>query len=147
MVNILKIILMKIKDVKKQLISRKGFTLIEIMIVLAIIAIMIGLIAPNLFQKPQAARVEAAKVKIQQLGIPLLQYSQVKGNFPGTEEGLEALVTEGMAKKKDILDPWGNPFGYRYPGEHEEGVYDLWSYGADGKEGGEGVNADITNWE
>lgn len=141
------VVFKRIKGLRKGLKSEKGFTLIEIMIVVAIIAILIGLVAPNLFRRPQTARVEAAKVKISQLSVPLLEYFQTNGNFPSSEEGLEALVASGLIKKKDLLDPWGNAFGYRYPGEYESGEYELWSYGADGQEGGEGFNSDITSWE
>ena len=144
---ILNKVLKRIKGLTKELKTEKGFTLIEIMIVVAIIAILIGLVAPNLFEKPQSAKVTATKVKITQLGLPLLEYYQIKGDFPATEEGLEALVTEGLLKKKDTLDLWGNPYGYRYPGETNSSEYEIWSYGADGKEGGEGVNADLKSWE
>lgn len=138
----------RIKNLFREIMTQRGFTLIEIMIVVTIIAILIGLVAvPGLLKKPDTARVTAAKVKITQLSLPLLEYSQINGRFPTTEEGLEILVTEGLIKQKDTLDPWGNPYGYRYPGEHDSSEFEIWSYGADGKEGGTGVNADILSWE
>ncbi len=137
----------RIKGLIKQLQSERGFSLIEIMIVVAIMAILIGLVAPGLFKKPDVARVTATKVKITQLGLPLLEYSQLKGGFPSTEEGLEALVAEKLLRKNDILDPWGNPYIYQYPGENDSSGYEIMSYGADGKEGGTGVNSDIKSWE
>ena len=147
MKNILYKIRNRISGLIKQLASREGFSLIEIMIVVTIIATLIGLVSRTIFKKPHEARVQAAKVKIQQLALPLLDFSNQDGNYPGTEEGLESLVTEGLAKKKDIIDPWGNPYGYRYPGEFDGNDFEIWSYGADGAEGGEGVNADIKSWE
>lgn len=143
--------IIKMKKSAQQRISginnNRGFTLIEIMIVVTIIAILIGLVGTNLFKKPQAAKVTATKVKMTQLGLPLLEYSNQKGTYPSSEEGLNALVSEGFAKKKDIADAWGNPFLYRYPGEHDSSEYELMSYGADGKEGGDGYNADIYSWD
>ncbi len=144
---ILKKLLRILKTRFNQIENNKGFTLIEIMIVVAIMAILIGLVAPGLFKKPDTARVAATKVKMTQLSLPLLDYSQIKGNFPGTSEGLAALVTEGLIKEKDTKDPWGNPYEYRYPGENDSSSFEIISLGADGKEGGTGVNADIKSWE
>ena len=136
-----------IKTRIEQINNNSGFTLIEIMIVVAIMAILIGLVAPGLFKKPDTARVAAAKVKMTQLSLPLLEYSQIKGSFPSSSEGLAALVTEGLIKEKDINDPWGNPYIYMYPGENDSSSFEIISLGADGKEGVTGVNADIKSWE
>jgi general secretion pathway protein G len=126
--------------------SNKGFTLIEIMIVITIIAILSAIIIPNVINYPKRARVTATKLQIQQFKTPLELYYNDKGRYPSTEEGLEALVKEGLIKKIP-LDPWSNPYHYRYPGEITPDEYEIWSYGADGKEGGEGFNADIKSWE
>ena len=141
----------KIAQILKRLtaLSRRndGFTLMEIMIVVTIIALLSAvIIVPNVTKYLRRAKVEAAKVQIKNLQTPLLEYQSQKGNYPSTEEGLEALVKEGLLKKVP-LDPWGNPYQYRYPGEHDQEEYEIWSYGADGKEGGEGHNADIKSWE
>jgi general secretion pathway protein G len=126
--------------------SSKGFTLIEIMIVVTIIAILSAIIIPNVINYPKRARVTAAKLQIQQFKTPLELYYNDKGRYPSTEEGLEALVKEGLIKKIP-MDPWNNPYHYRYPGEINPDEYEIWTYGADGKEGGEGFNADIKSWE
>ncbi len=127
--------------------SEEGFSLIEIMIVVVIMSILIGLVARGIWTQPDKARVTAAKVKITQLSLPLLEYQQTKGTFPSTEEGLNALVTEGHLKEKDTKDPWNNPYIYRFPGENEPSEFEITSLGADGKEGGTGVNADINSWD
>jgi general secretion pathway protein G len=127
--------------------TEEGFSLIEIMIVIVIMSILVGLVASSIWKAPDKARVTAAKVKITQLSMPLLEYQQAKGGFPAAEEGLDALVKEGLIKEKDTKDPWGNPFGYRFPGENDPTEFEIWSYGADGKEGGTGVNGDIKSWE
>ncbi len=126
--------------------ANKGFTLIEIMVVVTIIAILSAVIIPNVINYPKRARATAAKLQIQQFKTPLELYYNEKGRYPSTEEGLEALVKEGLIKKIP-LDPWSNPYHYRYPGETNPDEYEIWSYGADNKEGGEGFNADIKSSE
>ncbi len=139
--------LRKIHRVRSQVNSEKGFTLIEIMIVVTIIALLSAVvIVPNVTKYLKRAKVEACKLQIKNFQTPLIEYSSSKGNYPSTEEGLEALVKEGLLKKVP-LDPWGNPYNYRFPGESEQDEYEIWSYGPDGKEGGEGTNADIKSWE
>ncbi len=145
--SILKMTLKRMKDFFKQIKSEKGFTLIEIMIVVAIIALIMGLVSPYIMERLDAAKVTTTKVKIKQLNLPLLEYSQLKGNYPSTEEGLQALITEKITREGDIKDAWGNPYQYQYPSENGGSSYDIWSYGADGREGGTGVNADIKSWE
>jgi general secretion pathway protein G len=146
--NIIEIIKGRLNRVRLAANTNRGFTLIEIMIVVAIIAILMGVvIVPNIMRYPKKARVEAAKIQIKGFQLPLNEYMTTHGNYPSTQEGLEALVTEKILTKKDITDPWGNPYQYRYPGESDPDNYDVWSYGADGKDGGEGFNADIKSWD
>ncbi|OHD69083.1 MAG: type II secretion system protein GspG [Spirochaetes bacterium RBG_16_49_21] len=116
------------------------------MIVVTIIAILSAIIIPNVLNYPKRARATAARLQIQQFQTPLELYNNEKGHYPATEEGLEALVKEGLIKKIPP-DPWGNPYHYRFPGEITPDEYEIWSYGADGKEGGEGFNSDIKSWE
>jgi len=127
--------------------TNRGFTLIEIMIVVSIMALLTGLvIAPNLMRSWNKSRVEAAKVGIKSFEIPLMEYNSDKGSYPSTEEGLNVLVTEGYLKKLPV-DPWGTAYQYRFPGESDPDTYDIWSLGADKQEGGDGFNADIKSWD
>lgn len=127
--------------------SNRGFTLIEIMIVVTIIALLSAvIIVPNVTRSLGRAKVQAAKLQIKNFQMPLLEYNSVHGAYPTTDEGLEGLTKEGYLKKVP-LDPWGRPYQYRYPGENDMNEYEIWSYGADGREGGEGFNADIKSWD
>ncbi|RKY02230.1 MAG: type II secretion system protein GspG [Spirochaetes bacterium] len=137
-----------------------GFTLIELMVVIVILGILAGFIIPRITKRPEEARVTKAKVEISTLEQALELYYLDNGMYPTTEQGLRALIEkpqidpippnwkEGgyLAKKKIPVDPWGRPYVYISPGIHNED-YDLYSLGRDGKEGGEGYDADITNWE
>ena len=136
----------KIRQIISFIRSNKGFTMIEIMVVVTIIAILSAVIIPNVINYPKRARVTAAKLQIQQFKTPLELYNNEKGRYPTTEEGLDALVKEGLIKKIPP-DPWNNPYHYRFPGEINQDEYEIWSYGADGKEGGDGFNTDIKSWE
>jgi len=142
------------------LISRResGFTLIEIMVVLVIIAIMTALIAPNIMGKVDEARVTAAKQDIRTLETALDFFQMENFRYPTTDMGLEALVKKpedpairnwrngGYLRATTVpKDPWGNPYRYMQPGT-KGGPYDLYSLGADGEVGGEGVDADIGSW-
>jgi len=140
-----KIIKRNFKDLLKNLRSNDGMTLIEIMIVMVIIAILGALVLPRFMDMPQKARVTAAKTQMKNFEVGLQKLSFETGNFPSTEEGLNALVTERIMKKIP-KDPWGNEYQYRSPGEVDPD-FEIWSFGADGKEGGEGVNADLKSWE
>lgn len=145
--NILRSFNQKIHRVASRLSSNGGFTLIEIMIVVSIIALLTGLvIAPNLMRSWNKSRVEAAKVGIKSFEVPLMEYNSDKGTYPSTDEGLNALVTEGYLKKLPV-DPWGTPFQYRFPGESDPDSYEIWSLGADKRDGGDGFNADIKSWD
>jgi general secretion pathway protein G len=131
-----------------------GFTLIEIMVVVVIISVLIGLVAPNIMGRVDEAKVTAAKADIATMSQALDMYRIDNGHYPTTEQGLESLVQKpsgspepknwnpsGYMKKKELpKDPWGNDYQYvRYP----DGRFDLMSYGADGREGGEEYDADI----
>lgn len=133
-----------------------GFTLIEIMVVLIIIGLLAGIVVPRLMGRTEEARRTKAAVQIKNLQTALDLYKLDNGMYPSTEQGLDALVEkpavgdipknwkEGGYIDKIPKDPWGNPYVYISPGVH--GEYDLYSYGADGEEGGEGKNADIQSW-
>ncbi|HOK40780.1 MAG TPA: type II secretion system major pseudopilin GspG [bacterium] len=139
-----------------------GFTLIEIMIVLLIIGLLTSLVIYNISDEPDKAKVQIAKAQIKAFEKALENYKLDNGFYPTTEQGLEALVKKPMTepipknwkaggyleKDKEFVpkDPWGNDYIYISPGIHRPNFVDIYSYGADGKEGGEGVNADIQNW-
>ncbi len=132
----------------------RGFTLIEIMIVVIIIGLLAGLVGPRLFGKLTQAKQKSAKAQIELFGTALDAFRLDAGRYPTTEEGLKALrekpsgldAWKGPYLPKEIpLDPWGKPYLYKSPGEH--GEYDLLSYGLDGVEGGEGENEDVVSWK
>jgi general secretion pathway protein G len=139
--------------------QQAGFTLIEIMVVVVIIGILIGLVAPNILGRVDKARVTAAKTDIATLEQALEMYRLDNHNYPSTDQGLEALIVkpggepdaknwnpEGYLKKPKLpLDPWGKPYQYVSPGQDKR-PYDLYSFGADGREGGEGYDTDVGNW-
>jgi general secretion pathway protein G len=131
----------------------RGFTLLELLVVMVIIGLLAGYVGPNYFSQIGKSEVKVARAQADALGKALDQMRLDTGHYPSMEDGLEALVTQpaneprwdGPYLKKGVpLDPWGNPYVFRSPGEH--GEYDLISYGKDGKPGGEGEAADITNW-
>ncbi len=132
----------------------RGFTLIEMVVVVIILGLLAGLVAPRLFGRVGQSKQVAARAQIELLGAALDQYSLDTGSYPPSTVGLDALVSNPnvpgwsgpyLTKNAVPLDPWGNPYNYKCcPGDH--GEYDLWSYGADGKPGGEGEDADITSW-
>jgi len=139
-------IIAKIKKLIEYLFSRDGFTMIEIMIVIAIIAFLAALITPRIMDNLTKAKITKAKLQMKQFELPLLQYNMEKGNYPSTDDGLEVLVKERLFDKIP-LDPWKKPYQYRFPGEVNYERYEIWSYGADGIEGGDGFNKDIKSWE
>ena len=133
----------------------RGMTLIEILVVLTLIGIVMGIVGGNYLGQGEKAKQKATKIEIEQIGQTLDLFRLEIGRYPTTQEGLQALISaptgvpnwNGPYWKKNTLpkDPWTNEYKYASPGQH--GAYDLWSYGADGKEGGEGINKDITSWE
>lgn len=139
--------------------NRNGFTLIEIMVVIVILAMLAALVGPKLMGRTDDAKITDARVQIKNLETALKFYKLDSGSYPTTEQGLNSLVSkptvgvipknykEGgyIESKKVPRDPWGNEYLYVSPGEH--GDYDLFSYGSDGAKGGEGKNADITSWD
>ena len=130
-----------------------GFTLLELLVVIVIIGLLAGYVAPRYFSQVGKSEVKVAQAQIDAFGKALDQYRLDTGHYPSMEQGLAALTTrpsneakwEGPYLKKTAPDdPWGKPYVYRFPGEH--GEYDLFSYGKDGQPGGSGENADITSW-
>jgi general secretion pathway protein G len=137
----------------------RGFTLIELMVVIVILGILAGLIIPRIMGRPDEARRAKARMQIESIETALKLYRLDNGNYPTTEQGLQALVEQpsvGTAVKnwrqggylergKVPKDPWDKEFVYISPGTH--GDFDLSSLGADGEVGGEGKNKDINNWD
>ena len=130
-----------------------GFTLLELLVVMVIIGLLAGYVGPKYFSQIGKSEIKIAQAQIDGFGKALDQYRLDTGHYPNTTDGLTALFTKPASeakwagpylKKAAPLDPWGNPYLYRQPGEHSE--YDLNSYGKDGQSGGTGENADITNW-
>ncbi len=130
-----------------------GFTLIELMLVLVILATLSAIVLPKLTGHSQRAKITAAKTQISQLDVALDAFEIDLGRYPTTVEGLRALVEKPTSDstewrqpylKRDIpLDPWGGDYVYRYPGQYNQDGYDLYSCGPDGRLGG---GDDITNW-
>ncbi|WP_276145403.1 type II secretion system major pseudopilin GspG [Ralstonia solanacearum] len=132
---------------------QEGFTLLELLVVMVIIGLLAGLVAPQYFDQIGKSNLKIAKAQIESLGKALDQYRLDVGAYPTTEEGLDALNTKpqnqphwsGPYLKKSVpLDPWDRPYVYRSPGEHAE--YDLYSLGKSGQPGGTGENVAITSW-
>ena len=135
-------------------VTEQGFTLLEIMVVVVIIGLLAAAVVPQLIGNVDRAAVGRAKQDVQQIENSLNLYRLDNFRYPSTSEGLEALVTnpgEAIAPnwrqvlKRVPRDPWDQPYHYASPGQH--GDFDVFTYGADRQEGGEGVNADIGNWE
>ena len=135
----------------------RGFTIIEIMVVVVIIGMLATLVIPRVIGRGDDAKRTAAQVQIKEVEQALDLYHLDNGSYPTQDQGLDALVSKpslppepmnyrsGGYLKKVPNDPWGRPFIYRMPGDH--GEFDLLSYGPDGQEGGEDKDKDITNWD
>ena len=133
--------------------TASGFTLLELLVVMVIIGLLAGYVAPKYFSQVGKSEVKVAQAQIDSLEKALDQYRLDTGHYPTSEQGLVALTIRPSSepkwqgpylKKTSPPDPWGRAYVYRYPGEH--GEYDLFSYGKDGQPGGTGEAADITNW-
>ena len=140
--------------------SQDGFTLVEILVVIIVIAILATLVAPNVFQHVGRAKDSTAKAQMEMLGAAVDAYRLDNDQYPTTEQGLAALNTRPSSgpaprdwrgpylKKRDVpLDPWGKPYVYRSPGTANPEGYDLLTLGRDGREGGTGEDADILGWK
>jgi general secretion pathway protein G len=133
-----------------------GLTLIEILVVVVIVGILVALVVPRVMDRPDEAKITKVRADIRALETALNLYRLDNFHYPSTEQGLRALVERPSGQPEprnwrrggyvDRLpnDPWGNPYQYYHPGSH--GEIDIFSYGADGRAGGEGINAEIGNW-
>jgi general secretion pathway protein G len=139
--------------------SESGLTLIEILVVIIVLGLLAGLVAPQIIGRVSEARSATARTQIELLGVALDNYRLDNGYYPTTEQGLAALRTRptsepqprnwrGPYLQKDVPnDPWDRPYVYRSPGEVNAGSYDLLTLGRDGQPGGEEEDTDITSWE
>jgi general secretion pathway protein G len=135
--------------------SNRGFTLMELLVVVIILGVLAATIIPQFIGTAEEAKVNAAKSSVAQLQTQLERFNLNMDRYPTSEEGLKVLLDAPAGDEKKwrgpyitVLrpDPWGNPFQYRFPGTQSKARYDLWSRGADGADGGEGDAADIGNW-
>lgn len=134
--------------------KQRGFTLLELLVVLVILGLLAALAGPRVIKYISSSKSDAAKLQIEEFSSALDLYKLEVGPYPNTQEGLQALVEAPggvtnwngpyLKKKAVPKDPWGADYHYVSPGQH--GPFDLYSYGADGHEGGEGEDRDITNW-
>ncbi len=132
-----------------------GFTLVELLVVLVILGLIIGIVAPQAMKYVGSSRAKAAHIQVERLSTILDLFYLDAGRYPDASEGLGALLVKPQSldlwsgpyvRKADaLIDPWGKPYVYVYPGEHRE--FDLYSLGADGAQGGQGQDADIKSWE
>ena len=138
---------------EKKLAGQSGFTLMELLVVLAILGLLMSLVGPRVLSQLGGAKTKTAAIQIKDLEQSLEMYKLDVGSFPSSEQGLDALVVKpagvvgwnGPYLKSDVpLDPWNREYMYTYPGERAE--LDISSYGQDGAEGGEGEDSDVGNW-
>jgi general secretion pathway protein G len=133
----------------------RGFTLVELLVVLAILGLLAGLVGPQVMSFLGTSKTKTAKLQVENLAATLDMYRLEVGRYPTQSEGLQALVERPAniqswngpyLRKGDVpQDPWGFDYQYRFPGEN--GAFDIWSLGADNREGGDGENADIRSWD
>lgn len=144
-------------DMEPRRAAHGGFTLIEIMAVVLIIGLLTTLVGIAIVPQIDKAKVKTARAQMKMLDAAIETYRMDNIKPPTTEQGLQALITPppdarnyqpgGYLRERRIpKDPWGNAYQYEAPGQHNDFGYDLWSFGADGQPGGEGVDADIGNW-
>ena len=134
--------------------THSGFTLLELMVVLLILAMLASIATPQVLKHLGKAKSQTAQIQIDALSASLDYYKIDLGHFPSQEQGLQALVQKPdnepkwdgpyIKKQASLIDPWGHSYLYKLPGAH--GAYDLYTYGADGKEGGDGEDRDLGNW-
>jgi general secretion pathway protein G len=134
---------------------RRGFTLVELLVVLVLLGLLAGLVGPQVMKHVGASKTKAAFLQIEELAAALDTYRLDMDAYPGEAEGLVALVQRppaatrwnGPYLRKAVVpsDPWGRPYRYRHPGQH--GAFDLWTLGADDAEGGAGEAADVVSWK
>src|SRR2546421_5633110 len=133
----------------------RGFTLIEMMVVLVVIGILAAAIIPQFIHTTKDAKISAAKGNVAELESAVGRFNVNMDRYPTTEEGLKALVEAPAGEESKWRgpyistlrdDPWGNPYQYRCPGMQHPATFDVWSRGKDGADGGEGEDADIGNW-
>jgi general secretion pathway protein G len=133
---------------------QRGFTLMELLVVLAILGLLMSLVGPRVLNQLGGAKTKTAGIQVKDLEQSLEMYKLDVGRFPSTEQGLSALITKpgnaagwnGPYLKSDVpLDPWNREYHYKYPGEN--GELDIYSYGQDGQAGGESEDADVGNWK
>jgi len=143
----------RVTDAKLKRRGQRGFTLMELLVVLAILGLLAGLVGPQVLNQLGGAKSKTAKIQIKDLEQTLEMYKLDVGRYPNTDEGLVALVVKpagvtgwnGPYLKSDVpLDPWGREYQYRFPGQHAE--VDIYSFGQNGTSGGEGEDADVGNW-
>ena len=135
--------------------KQSGFTLLELLVVLGIIAMLAGIVGPQVMKHLGESKIKTAKVQIEELVATLDMYKLDLGNYPTSEQGLKTLIESPdnaknwngpyLRKSKIPVDPWQHEYVYVFPGKH--GKFDLYSLGADGVEGGEGEDKDIVSWE
>lgn len=136
----------------------RGFTLMELLIVMAVLVILASVVIPRFAGRTEDARRSKAVSDLENIGVAMDMYEADNGEYPTTEQGIDALVSPPTAepaptnwrqylKKRVSIDPWGHPYHYVCPGENNPDSYDLASYGRDGEPGGTGKDADIVNWD
>lgn len=132
-----------------------GFTLVELLVVLVILGLIAGFVAPQVMQYLGSSKAKAARIQVERISTVLDLFNLDVGRYPSTAEGLQALVSRPeqletwngpyVRKADSLIDPWGKPYIYASPGQN--GMFDLYSLGADGRPGGGGENADVKSWQ